>query len=334
MKRVLVAVALAVSSMAFTAAPSYHLTRKIQLGGEGGWDYLSVDAPGNRLYVSRGDHVMVVDLAANRLLGDIPNTPGVHGIAAVPELNRGFISAGRANMAMIFDLKTLRVTGQVRTGENPDAILYDPASHRVFTFNGRSADATAIDAATGKVAGTIALGGKPEAAAPDGNGKIFVNIEDKSEVVEFDTRTLAVIRRFSLAPCEEPSGLGLDVIHHHVFSGCSNNLMSVLDTQSGKVIATVPIGPGVDGNGYDPASGLAFSANGGDGTLTIAQETSPGKFTVVQTVPTARGARTMTLNPRTHEVYLSAAEYAPRAPGATGRPTMLPNSFYVLVVGR
>jgi DNA-binding beta-propeller fold protein YncE len=334
MRKRLVSAALALCSMAFTAAPSYHVIRKIPLGGEGGWDYLTVDPASHRLYVSRGTHVMVADLATNKLIGDIPNTPGVHGIAVVPGLNRGFISAGRANTAMIFDLRTLRVTGEAKTGQNPDAIVYDPASRRVFTFNGRSADATAIDAATGKVAGTIALGGKPEAAAPDGAGKIFVNIEDRSEVVEFDSRSLAVLKRFSLAPCEEPSGIGLDAAHHRVFSGCSNKVMSVLDTQSGKVIATIPIGDGVDGNGYDPATGLAFSANGGDGTLTVARESSPGKFTVVQTVPTQRSARTMALDPRTHEVFLSAATYAPRAAGATGRPSTVPGSFTVLVVGQ
>jgi len=325
---------LVLSLNAYAAAPGYHVVKKLALGGEGGWDYLTVDNAARRLYISRGTHVMVVDLATEKLAGDIPDTPGVHGIAVAPELNRGFISNGRANTASIFDLKTLKILGQVKTGTNPDAILYDPATRRVFTFNGRSNDATVIDAATGEVLSTIPLGGKPEFARSDEMGKVYVNIEDKSEVVEIDSKNLTVLRRFSLNPGEEPSGMGFDVKHHLIFSGCHNKIMTVLDTVSGKVIAAVPIGEGVDGNGFDPETGLAFSSNG-DGTLTVARESSPGKFEVAETITTQQGSRTMTVDPKTHAVYLPAAQYAPPSSSAPGqRPAMVKDSFVILVVGK
>lgn len=280
---------------------------------------------------------MVVDLDTDKLVGDIPDTPGVHGIAVAVELNRGFISNGRANTATIFDLKTLKVIGQVKTGENPDAILYDPASKRVFTFNGRSNDATVFDAATGEVVRTIALGGKPEFATADGKGMVYANIEDTSEVVEIDSRSLAVLKRFSLKPGEEPSGMGLDPVHHRIFSGCNNKIMTILDTEAGNVIATVPIGEGVDGNGFDPGTGLAFSSNG-DGTLTVVGESSPGKFEVAETVATQRGARTMAIDQTTHTLYLPTAQFAPlpasALQGTRQRPTMINDSFEILVVGR
>src|SRR5208283_1478163 len=214
LKTFLLFCSLLVGTISYAADPGYHLIKKLQLGGEGGWDYLTVDSTARRLYISRSTHVMVVDIDSDKVVGDIADTSGVHGIAIAPELNRGFTSNGRANTATIFDLKTLQVLGRVKTGENPDAILYDSASNRVFTFNGRSKDATVFDAATGEVAGTIALGGKPEFAAADGKGKVFVNIEDTSEVVELDSRKLALIKRSSLKPCEEPTGMGLYAGHH------------------------------------------------------------------------------------------------------------------------
>ena len=234
-------------------------------------------------------------------------------------------------------MKTLKILGQVKTGTNPDAILYEPVSKRVFAFNGRSHDATVFDAASGEAAGTIALGGKPEFATENGKGTIYVNLEDTSEVVEIDARKLAVTRRFSLKPGEEPSGMGLDRKHHLAFSGCGNKLMTVLDTKTGKVIATVPIGEGVDGNGFDPETGLAFSANG-DGTLTVVRESSPGKFEVVQTVTTQRGARTMAFDPKTHNIYLPTAQFGP-TPEATpenprARPPIIKDTFVILVVGK
>jgi DNA-binding beta-propeller fold protein YncE len=337
MKKILLICALVFSTVAYAADPGYHVVKKLQLGGEGFWDYLTVDSAARRLYISRGTHVMVMDIETDKLVGDIPDTPGVHGIALAPELNRGFISNGRANSATIFDLKTLEILGQVKTGTNPDAILYDPASKRVFTFNGRSNDATVFDAVSGKVAGTIPLGGKPEFSTADVRGKVFANIEDTSEVVEIDSKKLVVTRRFSLKPGEEPSGMGLDIEHHRIFSGCHNKMMTVLDTETGNVIATVPIGEGVDGNGFDPGTGLAFSSNG-EGTLTVVRESSPGKFEVVETVPTQRGARTMAIDPRTHNIYLPTAQFGPppaaSSEGSRQRPPMVKDSFVILVVGK
>jgi hypothetical protein len=337
MKTLLLFCGLVLGSIAYATDPGYHVIKKLQLGGEGGWDYLTVDSTARRLYISRGTHVMVVNIDTDSLVGDILDTPGVHGIAVAPELNRGFTSNGRANTSTIFDLKTLKVLGQVKTGTNPDAILYDPASKRVFAFNGRSNDATVFDAASAKVDSTIALGGKPEFATADGMGKVYVNIEDKSEVVEIDSRMLTVTKRSSLKPGEEPSGMALDREHHRIFSGCHNKLMTILDADSGKVIATVPIGEGVDGNGFDPGTGLAFSSNG-DGTLTVVRESSPGKFEVAETVTTQRGARTMAIDPKTHNIYLPTAQFAPPSAstpeGSRPRPTMVKDSFVILVVGR
>jgi YVTN family beta-propeller protein len=321
----------------YAAGPGYHVVKKLRLGGEGGWDYLTVDSAARRLYISRSTHVIVVDMDTNKIAGDIPDTPGVHGIALAPELTRGFISNGKADTATIFDLNTLKVLGQVKTGTNPDAILYDPATKRVFTFNGRSNDTTVIDAMSAKVLGTIPLGGKPEFAVADDKGKVYVNIEDTSEVVEIDSRELVVIKRSSLKPCEEPTGMAIDTEHHRVFTGCHSKVMAILDTETGRVIAFVPIGEGVDGNGFDRSTGLAFSSNG-DGTLTVVREASPGKFEVAETVTTQRGSRTMAIDPKTHNIYLPAAQFAPPPPTAPEapqpRPVMIKDSFSVLVVGR
>jgi len=328
---------LCISTISYAAEPGYHVIKKLHLGGDGGWDYLTVDSTARRLYLSRSTHVMVVDIDTDRLIGDIPDTPGVHGIALAPELKRGFISNGKADTATIFDLNTLKVLGYVKTGANPDAILYDPAFKRLFTFNGRSKDATVFDAVSDKVLGTIALGGKPEFAATDGRGRVYVNIEDTSEVVEIDSQKRAVTKRSSLKPCEEPTGMAIDAEQHRVFAGCHSRVMAVLDTDTGNVISFVPIGEGVDGNGFDPGTGLAFSSNG-DGTLTVVREASPGKFEVVQTVTTQRGSRTMAIDPRNHTLYLPAAEFAALLPATPStpkpRPTMVKDSFTVLVVGR
>jgi DNA-binding beta-propeller fold protein YncE len=316
---------------------SYHLTKTVKLGGEGFWDYLNVDSDARRLYISRGTHVMVLDADSLEVLGDLPNTQGVHGIALASELGRGFTSNGRANTVTIFDLKTLKVLGEVKTGQNPDAIIYDPASRRVFTFNGRSGDSTAIDAASGSVAGTIALGGRPEFAAADGKGHVYANLEDKSMVVAIDSQKLTVVSRWPLAPGEEPSGMAMDRDHRRLFSGCHNKMMVVMDADSGKVVATPPIGQGVDANAFDPGTGLAFSSNG-DGTLTVVHQESPDKYSVVDNVQTQRGARTMALDLKTHNVYLVTAEFgpppAPTADQPRPRPSIVPGSFVVLVVSR
>ena len=317
-------------------ASEYRLIKKVALGGDGGWDYLTHDAAARRLYISRSSHVMVVDGDSYAVLGDIPDTPGVHGIALVPELGRGFTSNGRGDSVGIFDLKTLQRVGEAKTGKNPDAILYDPVSKRVFAFNGRSHDATAIDAATGKVAGTIELGGKPEFAVADGTGKVFVNLEDKSEVLVLDSRKLKVLERWPLKPCEEPSGMAMDVKNRRLFIGCSNKMMAVVDADKGSVIATPAIGEGVDANGFDPETGFAFSSNR-DGTLTVVHEDAPDKFRVAANVATQKGARTMTLDLKTHRVFLVSADFGP-APEPTAehphpRPAILPGTFVLLVVG-
>jgi len=320
------------------AAPAgYHVQKTFELGGEGGWDYLVAEPESARLFVSRSTHVMVVDTTTGKVAGDIPDTAGVHGIALAPELGRGFTSNGKANTATIFDLKTLATLGTVKTGENPDAILYDAATKRVFTFNGRSANATAFDAAKGDVLGTLELGGKPEFAVADGTGKVFVNIEDKSEVVELDAQELKVLARWPVAPGEEPSGLAIDVKGKRLFSVCGNSTMAVIDCESGKVLATPAIGKGVDAAAFDPASGCAFASNG-DGTLTVVHEDDAKTFTVLENAATARGARTMALDPKTHLVYLPAAKYEdapePKAGERRGRPAMVAGSFKILVLGK
>src|SRR5580658_7247570 len=290
----------AASSPQTTPPPSgYRLAKRLNLGGEGGWDYLTFDSRRRRVFVSRGTHTLVVD-ADGKKVGDIPNTQGVHGIALAPEFNRGFTSNGRANTVTIFELNSLKTIREIDVkGQNPDAILYDPASRRVFTFNGRSHDATAIDAVAGQVVGNIPLDGKPEFAQADGAGHIFVNIEDKSEISEIDSHALKVVNTWPLAPCQEPSGLAFDVAHKRLFAGCDNRMMAVVDSDSGKVVTTIPIGDGVDANAFDPGTGFVF-ASCGEGTLTVAHQYSPDTYTVVENLATQKGARTMTLDPKTH----------------------------------
>jgi len=319
------------------AATHYHLVKKIPVGGEGGWDYLTVDAAARRLYVSRGTRVVVLDVDSEKPAGEIPGTEGVHGIALAPELRRGFTSNGRASTVTIFDTGTLAVVGTVKvTGDNPDAILYDPASRRVFTFNGRGQNATAIDAASGTIAGTIPLGGKPEFAAADGKGRVFVNIEDKNELLAIDSRSLRVEKTWPLAGCEEPTGLAMDTAHRRLFSVCHNKTMAVLDADTGRIVATVPIGEGVDAAAFDPATSLAFASNG-EGTLTVVKEETPDSYRVVENAATQRGARTMALDEKTHRIFLATAEFGP-PPSPTPdqprpRPAIVPGSFTILVVG-
>lgn len=337
-RALLVALSLAGLAAAVSAAdPPYRVLKTAKIGGEGGWDYVTVDADARRLYIPRGTRVMVLDADSLAVVGEIKDTLGVHGVAVAPDLGRGFTSNGRAGTATIFDLKTLAVLEQVKTGENPDAIFYDSFSHRVFTFNGRSSDATAIDAKTGKVAGTIPLGGKPEAAVSDGKGRIFVNVEDKHEIVSFDSGDLSVKAHWPLTGCEEPTGLSFDRETKRLFSVCHNKLMFVVDSERGRIVTTLPIGENVDGAAFDPAAHMAFSSNG-DGTLTVVHESSPEKFAVAQTVETKRGARTLALDSKTHNLVLVTAEFAP-PPSPTAdqprpRPSMIPDSFVVLVVGR
>lgn len=338
MKRLWTALVVLFCCPAVFSADGYHVIKKYKLGGEGGWDYLTLDPNSRRLFISRGTHVMVIDADSGKPVGDIPDTPGVHGIALAPEFNRGFTSNGREGTVSIFDLKTLALISKVKdVGENPDAILYDPASKRVFTFNGRSHDSTAIDAATGKIVGKIPLDGKPEFGVSTGAGEIFVNIEDKSELTSLDPQALKVKSIWPLTPCQEPSGLALDAKSRRLFSGCDNKMMAVVNADTGKVITTLPIGEGVDADRFDPETHLAF-ASCGEGVLTVVKEESPDKFSVLQNVPTEARARTMELDSTNHQIYLVTAEFGPK-PAATAdqpnpRPPVLPGSFVVLVVGR
>ncbi len=284
----------------------YALLHRWNIGGEGGWDYLTIDSSARRLYLSRGTHVMVLDADTGKVLGDIADTPGVHGIAIVKD--KGFVSNGRENTASIIDLKTLKTVGKVQTGQNPDAILYDPASKRVFTFNGRSNDATAINTTTGKVEATIPLPGKPEFGASDEHGTVFVNIEDKHSIAVLDSRKPSLKSVWPIQGCENPSGLALDNRHHRLFAGCRNKVMAVVDATNGKGVAQLPIGSGVDATAFDAEKGLAFSSNG-EGNLTVIKEETPDKFKVLDNLPTQRGARTMALDPKTHNLFLATADY-------------------------
>jgi DNA-binding beta-propeller fold protein YncE len=322
--------------------------RKLTIGGEGGWDYLTADAASKRLYVSRSNHIIVIDTESEKIVGELAGTPGVHGIAVVPDLNKGLTSNGGDDTVSAFDLKTLKEVGRVKVGGRPDAIMCEPTTNRVFTFNHGSHDATAVDPSGVAVAGTVVLGGVPEAAVADGKGHVFVNIMDKNEVVEFDAQTLRAVNRWSLLPGQRPTGLAMDREHRRLFSVCGNQTMVVLDADSGHVLATLPIGTGSDGCAFDPGRGLAYSSNGGEGTLTVVQEAKPGQFRVATTIPTQPSARTIALDPQTHRIYLAAATYAPastpeanavakKAPagaakGAGRRRNMVAGSFAVLVV--
>src|SRR5262245_32667056 len=317
-------------SVVLGAATGYHVLGEIKVGGEGGWDYLTVDSAARRLYISHATHVIVVDLDTKKVVGAIPDTPGVHGIAIAPELNKGFISNGRGNSVTVFDLKTLKAIGTTPAGENPDSIRYDAVSGRVFAFNGRSKNATAIDARSGNAVATIPLPGKPEFSVADGKGRVYVNIEDTNEIVEIDAAKAAVAKKYALVGCDGPSGLAIDTKNRRLFSVCSNRVMAISDPDAGKVLATPAIGAGSDGAAFDAALGYAFSSNG-DGTLTVVQQTG-GKWDVLDNIATERGGRTIAVDEKTHKVYVPTAKTAPSTGG--GRATYLPDTFKVMVIGK
>ncbi|MHB2018292.1 MAG: beta-propeller fold lactonase family protein [Candidatus Xenobia bacterium] len=321
MKRTLLT--LLVLCVAVSAATLWRVTRTIPVAGDGGWDYLTLDVPTQRLFIARWNRVQVLDLVHGRVVGEIPRTAGVHGVALAPALHRGFTSNGNANTVTMFDLQTLKPLQQIPVGQKPDAIVYDRTTSRVFTMNGKSDDCTAIDAETGKVVGTVSLPGKPEFAVVDGGGHLWVNLEDVSEVAEVDTQALSLMGHWTLAPGENPSGLAIDPDHHYLYSGCHNQKMVVFDTQQHQVLEVLPIGKGVDATAFDPALGLAFSSNG-DGTLTVVDSHA---LKVVQTVQTRAGARTMALDPVHHKIWLCTARRR------TGR-TYVPGTFVVLEVAR
>jgi YVTN family beta-propeller protein len=313
----------------------YQSAGEIQIGGEGGWDILTIDRTANRLYLSHATKVVVVDLGKNSVIGEITDTPGVHAFVAVPALQRGFSSNGKESKSSVVDLKTLQTVSKIDTGANPDAIVYEPNRREVYVFNHSGNSCTVIDAKSAALVTTIQLDGTPEFAAVDKAAeRIYCNIENKSEVAVIDTSKHEVVARWSLAPGEEPSGIALDAQHHHLFAGCHNKMMVMLDTNTGKVIANVPIGAGVDGCAFDDSTQLAF-ASCGDGTTTIAKEDAAKKFAVVQVLKTERGARTMALDPTTHRIYLPSAQFAPApspSPGASpARPSIVPNTLKLLV---
>jgi DNA-binding beta-propeller fold protein YncE len=333
MKKTILAVALVIG--AAWAAEGYKVITKIKIGGEGRWDYTKFDEVNRRLYVSHSSSVEVVDPDSGKVVGTIPQLHGVHGIAIANDLNRGFITNGSntANSVTIFDLKTWEKLGEPVAGKGPDAVCYEPKTRRVFAINHGGTDATAIDAKTGEVLKSFPTGASGEFCATDGNGTLFVNLEDSAELLQIDAAKMEVTKRMSLAPCEHPSGLAIDVKGKKLFSACDNKMAAVTDIASWKVIATPAIGAGPDAAGFDPGLGLAFTSNGGDGTLSIIKPVN-GKYDTVDTVQTERSARTMTVDEKTHKIYLLAAEYGTQPAGQKGRPPVVPDSFHVLVVGK
>ena len=298
------------------AADNYQITKKIPVPGQGGWDYLTVDEGARRLYVSHGTQVEVIDVDSGAVVGKIENTPGVHGIAVAPELGRGFVSNGQAATVTIFDLKTLKKIADVPTGKKPDAILYDPATSRVFAFNGGSNSATVMDAKDGKVAGTVELGGGPEFAVSDGKGFVFNNLEDEGMVLKIDAKKMTVEQRWKV--CDAPSSMAMDRETRRLFIGCRSKVMAVMNADTGKVITTLPIGDHVDATAYDVESKPIFNSNG-EGTVTVIRQDGPDTYSVVETVKTLPRAKTMALDPKTHQLFLSTAENG---------------QFEVLVVGK
>jgi DNA-binding beta-propeller fold protein YncE len=332
------AIALATEAGQLKAAdsPGYKFIKEIPIGGEGSWDYLSIDPAARRLYVSHSSKVVVVDIDKYAVVGEIPDTPGVHGVAIAADLNRGFSSNGREAKVSMVELDSLKLVSKIETGQNPDCIIYNAGQHEVYAFNGRDGSATVIDAKSGNVVATISLPGKPEFAAADAAaGRVYNNLEDKSLIAVIDAKEHKVLNTWSIAPGEEASGMAIDTEHHRLFIGCHNKLMEMIDTESGKVVASVAIGTGVDANAFDAGTQLAFSSNG-DGTVTIAHEDGPDKLTVVQTLATGPRMRTMALDTKTHRIFLAAAKFEAQ-PAQTGggrqRPKIIPDTFKIMVYG-
>ncbi len=328
---VLVIVALAVCAGA-QSTPSYRITHTYVLGGDGSWDYVVPDPPSHRLFVARQDRVMVIDENGGKLLGEVPGIQGAHGTAIVEATGHGFATEGNGKSVAMFDLKTYKVLGRVPAAEDADAILYDKPSNRVFTLNGDAHSSTVIDPKAGSLVTNIDLGGKPEYGVSAGDGKVYANIVDNGEVVEIDAKTATVTRRWPTAPCKQPVSMAIDTAHHRLFSGCRSGVMAISDYQAGKIVATVPIGAGVDGAGFDPASGNAFASNA-DGTLTVIHQDGPDQYRVLETVETPPASRNMGLDPTDQRVYVVCAKFGPAAAGAR-RGTLVPGSFSLLVIER
>jgi DNA-binding beta-propeller fold protein YncE len=327
----------ALAAQSATGRGAYHIVRDLKLGGDGRWDYITVDSVGNRLFIARQTRVMVIDPVSGKLLGEIPGLDGAHGTALAYAAGRGFATSGRDGMVTMFDLRSLQVLRRIKAADDADAVLYDPRSGRVFTFNGDPGTSTVIDPLSGEVIGSISLGGKPEFAVASGSGKLYVNLEDKAEVAEIDPFKLRVTRHWPLAGCEEPTGMAIDHAHQLLFSGCHSRTMAISDARAGRAIAQVPIGGGVDGCAFDPGTGLAFASNG-EGSITVIHEDSPTAFHVVSTAPTRRGARTMALDQRTHRLYTVTADFGETPPPTASephpRPSLVPGTFSLLELDR
>jgi DNA-binding beta-propeller fold protein YncE len=341
MRRFSMFVTLCLALPLFAQSPTgYHIIRTYNLGGEGAWDYIVPEPAQHRVFIARANRVMVVDEETGNLLGEITGINGAHGTAIAPASGRGFATSGNDQSVVMFDARTFKQLARIPSAEDTDAIIYDPVSNRVFTFNGDAHSSTVIDPVEGKRITTIDLGGKPEYGATAGDGKVYANLTDISEVVEIDAKAATVSRRWSTAPCKQPVSMSIDTVHHRLFSGCRSGVLAVSDYQAGKTITTLPIGMGVDGAGYDPSTGDVFVTNA-DGSLTVIHQDSPDKYRVVESVPTPTGSRNMGLDATTHRIYVAAADFAaPATPasgapkGRGGRPTVVPGTFKLLVIAR
>jgi hypothetical protein len=337
MRHIALALTLAAATPLLAQSPaSYRITQTYTLGGDGSWDYIVPDPPNHRLFIGRQNRVMVVDADKGTLLGEVTGIQGAHGTAVANGTGHGFATSGNDRSVVMFDLKTFKALGRIPAAEDADAIIYDSPSNRVFTFNGDAHSSTVIDAAAGTLVTNIQLGGKPEYGASAGDGKVYGNLTDTSEVVEIDAKTATVARRWPTAPCKQPVAMAVDTVHHRLFSGCRSGVMAISDYQAGKVVATVPIGAGVDGAGYDASSSDAFASNA-DGTLTVIHQDAADQYHVAGTVQTPQGSRNMGLDPVTHRVFVVSAKFGPAPAGATGgrgRGPMVPGSFALMVIER
>jgi DNA-binding beta-propeller fold protein YncE len=319
------------TSVLAQSSPSYHVAQTHLLGGDGSWDYVVPDPPSHRLYIARQDRLMVVDEDSGKLLGEVHDVHGAHGTAIAEKTGHGFVTSSDDKSVVMFDLKTFKVLGRIPAAEDADAALFDAPSNRVFTLNGDANSSTVIDPRSGTLITNIPLGGKPEYGVSAGDGKVYANLNDISEIVEIDAKTATIVRRWSTAPCKQPTSLAIDKVHHRLFSGCRSGVMAISDYEAGKVVATVPIGKGVDGAGYDPGNGNAFASNA-DGTLTVIHQDSPDQYHVVQTVATPVGSRNMGLDPTNHRLYVVSAKFGPAPVAGKGKKPVLPGTFTLLTI--
>src|ERR1700676_4575147 len=333
MRSLALALTLATASLFGQAASAYKVTHTYMLGGDGSWDYVVPDPPNHRVFIARQNRVMVVDEDSGALLGEGTDIHGAHGTALAEATGHGFATSGNDQSVVMFDLKTFKVLGRIPAAEDADAIVYDSASNRVFTLNGDAHSSTVIDPRAGALITNIPLGGKPEYGASAGDGKVYANLTDTSEVVEIDAKTATVARRWSTSPCKQPVAMAIDTAHHPLFSGCRSGVMAVSDYQAGKVVATAPIGTGVDGAGFDAASGNVFASNA-DGTLSVIHQDTPDQYRVVDTVQTPSGSRNMGLDPTNHRVFIVSAKFGPAPAGGRGRGSVLPGSFTLMTIER